>query len=145
MAIPKGSRPLPSTYLKPEYITKHIAKFDDGAVRFTSRTSFNKYGTLGPDGGFVLPKSELDRVLTETGGDLRLVEQKLGLDNGYLGDGDVMIVFIEKKNFNELNLPSGNEGGANSFWLPGGYTSGGVPEATMNFSAKPIFSEIKLK
>ena len=56
-----------------------------------------------------------------------------------------MIVFIEKKNFKELNLPSGNEGGANSFWLLGGYTSGGVPEATMNFSAKPIFSEIKLK
>lgn len=28
-----------------------------------------------------------------------------------------------------LRLPSGNETGANSLWIPGGYTSGNVPEA----------------
>jgi hypothetical protein len=26
-------------------------------------------------------------------------------------------------------MPSGNETGANSLWMPGGKTSGGVPEA----------------
>lgn len=144
LALPKGQRPLPSEYLKPEYIYKHLSIFDDGAVRFTSRNSFNLYGTLGPDGGFILPKSELDRILNETGGDMRLVEKKLGLDDGYLSDSDVMIVLIEKKDFQGLCIPSGNEGGANKFWIPGGYTSGGVPEATLIFSSKPKYSEINL-
>lgn len=56
-----------------------------------------------------------------------------------------MIAVIEKKNITNLEIPSGNEGGANEFWLPGGCTSGGVPEATMTFSTKPAFLEIKLK
>ncbi|MGL4599360.1 MAG: hypothetical protein ACRCYO_17690 [Bacteroidia bacterium] len=76
---------------------------------------------------------------------MRLVEEKLGLDVNYLADDDVMIVIIEKQNFDNLRIPSGNENGANSFWLPGGYTSGAVPEAVMDFSSKPIFSEIKIK
>ena len=29
-------------------------------------------------------------------------------------------------------MPSGNEGGANDFWVPGGKTSGGVPEAVID-------------
>ena len=136
--------PAPSTYLDAEYIANHLARFDEGAVRFTSRKAFNKYGTLGPDGGFTLPKSELDRLLNETGGNLRKVEEKLGLDYGYLDGDDTMIVLIEKQDLNGLRMPSGNEGGANSFWLPGGKTSGGVPEAVMDFSGKPSFSEINL-
>ena len=56
--LPKGGRSNPSTYLEQSYIDVHLAKFDDGAVRFTSRNSFNQYGTLGPDGGFVISKSQ---------------------------------------------------------------------------------------
>jgi hypothetical protein len=62
-----------------------------------------------------------------------------------LSDIDVMIVQIDKSNFNGLKIPSGNEGGTNSLWIPGGYTSGSVPEAVLNFSSKPPFTEIKLK
>lgn len=29
-------------------------------------------------------------------------------------------------------MPSGNELGANSQWLPGGYTKGGIPKAVIN-------------
>lgn len=28
-----------------------------------------------------------------------------------------------------LRIPNGNESGASSLWIPGGYTSGGIPEA----------------
>ena len=31
-----------------------------------------------------------------------------------------------------IRIPSGNETGANKLWVPGGYTSGGVPEAITN-------------
>jgi len=144
LSKPKGSRPDPSTYLDANYIANHLAKFDDGAVRFTSRNAFDNYGTLGPDGGFTLPKSELDRLLNETGGNMRGVEKKLGWDNGYLDGDDTMIVLIVKQNLDGLRMPSGNEGAVNDFWIPGGKTSGGVSEAVMDFSGKPPFSEINL-
>lgn len=41
-----------------------------------------------------------------------------------------------------LRMPSGNEIGANLQWKPGGYTSGGIPEATIN---APQLGEYTLK
>lgn len=35
---------------------------------------------------------------------------------------------LETDNLN-IRMPSGNETGANNLWIPGGKTSGGVPEA----------------
>lgn len=35
-----------------------------------------------------------------------------------------------------LKIPSGNEAGVNSHWLPGGYTQSGIVEATIT-SPKP--------
>jgi hypothetical protein len=40
--------PDPSTYMSKEQIAAHLAKFDEGIVRITSRSSFEKYDTLGP-------------------------------------------------------------------------------------------------
>lgn len=141
----KGARPQPNVYLKSQYIEQHLAKFDEGAVRFTSRSSLTSYGTLGPDGGFVLPKKEFDSILQETGGNLAAIERKLGFDTGYLASDDLLIAIIEKDDIVNLRLASGNEGGANKFWIPGGYTSGDVSEAIMDFSGKPKFSEITIK
>ena len=39
---------------------------------------------------------------------------------------------FEKLKELHIRVPSGNEGGANELWLPGGYTSGGVPEAVID-------------
>ena len=35
-----------------------------------------------------------------------------------------------------IRIPSGNEAGANSWWVPGGSTSGGVPEAVSDLIPK---------
>ena len=59
----------------------------------------------------------------------------------YLGDNDVMIVLIEKKNFEGLALPSGNEGGANEFWLPGGKLPKGYSEAVINQIPQANYTE----
>ena len=40
-------------------------------------------------------------------------------------------VRVDIPNPTGLRVPSGNELGANKFWLPGGYTSGGMMEATI--------------
>ena len=41
------------------------------------------------------------------------------------------LVRIDVDNVSDLNIrvPSGNKATANDLWIPGGYTSGGVPEA----------------
>jgi hypothetical protein len=145
VAIPKGSRPDPTTYLYQNYIDNHLAKFNHGAVRFTSRGAFNQYGTLGPNGGFVLAKGDFDRIIAESGGNLRQIEQMLGLELNYLDGNDVMIVHIENPSAHNLRMPTGNEGGANQYWLPGGKTSGGINEAVMDFSNSPTFTEIILE
>jgi filamentous hemagglutinin len=138
-------RPDPSTYLTKDQISAHLAKFDDGAIRFTSRSSHAKYGTLGPEGGFVMPAKEFSDLVRATKGDLKLVEKKLGLDPGTLASGDTLIAYIEKKDLAGLRIPSGNEGGVHpSLWLPGGYTSGGVSEAVMDFAKGVPYKEIKL-
>ncbi|QTL40329.1 hemagglutinin repeat-containing protein [Xenorhabdus budapestensis] len=142
---PHGQRPDPSTYMAKAEIETHLAKFNEGAVRITSRAAYKKFDTVGPDGGFVMPKSAFDKILYESKGDLRIIENKLGLDKRTLNDSDVMIIHVKRENMQGLRIPSGNEGGANNQWIPGGYTSGGVPEAVMNFSHKPPVTEIKIK
>ncbi|MBD2822430.1 hypothetical protein [Xenorhabdus szentirmaii] len=142
---PHGQRPDPSTYMTKAEIDAHLAKFNDGEIRFTSKSKYEQYGTYGTSDAFVMPKSEFERVMIESKGNLRIVEQKLGLDKGYLSGSDTLIVHVEKKGISGLKIPSGNEGGANSHWLPGGYTSGGVAEATMNFANKPNVTVIELE
>jgi filamentous hemagglutinin len=139
LQAPKGQRPDPSTYMSKADIDAHLAKFDDGAVRFASANDVAKYGTAGPpNGGFVIPKSEFDGLIKQSGGDLRVVEKKLGLDSGSLSNGNTVALEINPKDMRNLRVPSGNEGGTNNQWIPGGYTSGGVPEAVMDFTGVPF-------
>lgn len=126
-------------------IEAHLAKFDDGAVRFTSKAKYKEFGTYGPSDGFVIPKSEFEQIMKESKGDLRIVEQKLGLKQGYLSDNDTLVVYIKKENIRNLKIPSGNESGANEFWKPGGKTSGGISEAILDFSQKPKVDIINLE
>ncbi|MEF9917525.1 MAG: hypothetical protein RR681_07840 [Lachnospiraceae bacterium] len=55
------------------------------------------------------------------------------MEPGTLGSSPVR---VDVKNPSNLRVPSGNELGANSQWLPGGNTGGGIPEATIT-SPKP--------
>ena len=129
LATPKGQRPDPSTYMSQAEIDEHLARFDNGAVRFRDTA----YDSAGPPGGFVMPRDEFERMVEETGGDLSQIEDRLGLTPGHLSSGKMEPVLIEADDFSNIRVPSGNEGGANEHWLPGGFTSGGAPEAVMDF------------
>ncbi|MEQ8916549.1 MAG: hypothetical protein RID11_07535 [Roseovarius sp.] len=127
---PRGQRPDPSTYMTKAEIDEHLARFDDGAVRFRDAN----YDTAGPPGGSVMPKNEFEAMVKDAGGDLSIVEDGLGFDPGHLTSGRFEPVLIEAEDFNSIRIPSGNEGGANDRWLPGGFTSGGQAEAVMDFT-----------
>ena len=127
--------PEPDTYLDVDYIQNHLSKFDDGAVRFTT----DAYPTLGNKEAFVIPKSEFDNLMIETGGDLALIEKKLVLNDGTLTGKNIVIAWVKKKDFGEIKMPSGNEAGAISGkWIPGGKTAGGVSEGVIDLSNPDI-------
>lgn len=133
-----------------------MSKFDDGAAYILSKKTYDAYfdgrDKLGwPDGTqFVLPKNEVDNVLNNAGGDLAKLEKELGYNIGSWEDGDYIIMYVNNPKKYNISLPSGNEMGANDNWIPGGYTSGGIPEAVVydldNTPEEVYFSEpIKFK
>lgn len=126
-ATPKGSRPDPQSYISFAYHTRHIALFSEGASKIASYFPSGRLGHVS--GTFVMPKREADRLIQAAAGDFRQLEVSLGLSPNDLGPRPVRIDIRSPKN---LRLPSGNEAGANEFWVPGGLTSGGIPEAVID-------------
>ncbi len=134
-AAPWGSRPDPRTYLGEEYVANHLAKFEDGVSCLAPSNVINNYKQLGrSDGLFVIPKKEMDDLLKRTGGDIRKIEEELGIPNREWSKKEIEIVRfdINKENINNLRMSSGNEAGANSEWIPGGFTPTGNSEAVIN-------------
>ena len=123
---PKGSRKAPSTYLDADYIANHLKKFEDGSSRIVLKDTYLRRGVGKPDAGrteFVFPKSEMDEILNLPNAEKA---KKLGIPESQL-DGE--LVRIDFKSTDKIEMPSGNEFGANDQWIPGGKTDGGVSEA----------------
>ena len=116
----------PGLYLSDDYIKNHLAQFEHGVTKFTWFEPTREIGTEA-NGVFVMPRDVADKLLEEAHGDIRTLEQSLGLEPGYLGDTPYRIDVDKPQN---LRMPTGSEASANSMWVPGGYTSpGGIPEA----------------
>lgn len=131
LAIPKGERPLPSTYLKRKYIKHHLRKFEKEGVasRIVSKNDFVNFGVGKPDKGkteFVGLKSEIDFLLS-----LPLIEQanKLGIPVEQLQNGYLLRINFSLSDDYKVFMPSGNEFGANPKWIPGGKLPTGLHEA----------------
>lgn len=160
-----GQRPAPVTYLSKEYIEAHLAHFKEGVVKIVPEA---KGGTVGPPsqlevfshagpirpepGHYVLPKSVVEEAITKSGGDVRKLEQLLGLEPpGYLGKNPMLVEIHQPQN---LRIATGNELGArNQPFVPGGFTRGGIPEAVIDevpellpsgqrgYTVRPVFSK----
>jgi hypothetical protein len=141
LSTEKGSRPDPSSYLPASRIAEHTKAFENGGSRFTLQSSLDKYGLGQRDGTtFILPKGEADRLLAAAAGDPRKLEAALGLPVGQLDSATLVRVDFSPKALDELNMriPSGNEAGANTQWLPGGVLPSGANEAVIDGAlAKP--------
>lgn len=131
LSKPKGSRPDPSTYLDQSYIDSRLTKFNNEgqASRVVSKDSYLRNGVGKPDVGkteFVALKSDIDDILK-----LPIEEQaaKLGVPIEQLQNGGLVRIDFNLNSSNKVEMPSGNEWGANDLWIPGGKTSGGASEA----------------
>ncbi len=140
LSTAKGSRPDPSSYLSDDYIDAHLAQFDAGGTKLAAGTPSP---VVGPPGGtFVMPKSVADDAISQSGGDVSKLESLLSLEPGDLGQNPMRIDIPSPTG---LRMPSGRELGANDQWIPGGFTGGGIPEATIDpappgtYSVNPVF------
>lgn len=129
---------LPGAYLDWGYLDTRIGAFEGGASYLLTTTNYQKY-VQGkpfagfPDGQFVAPPSVIDEVLATANGDVAVVEQLLGIPAGsWQGKGGIYRIDIPAAAKLDLRLPNGGEMGANEYWIPGGYTSGGAPEGFVN-------------
>lgn len=138
-AIEKGKRPDPGEYLSPQYVSEHLAQFEDGATRFMPSRTLEKYGIAREDGtSFVMPKHEADLIeAAAKRGDLRYVEEALGLKEGFFADSDLVRVDIPRPRELNLRIPSGNEAGASGYWIPGGKLPNGASEAVIDAANLP--------
>ncbi|URZ01290.1 hypothetical protein [Clostridium felsineum] len=155
LATPKGSRPDPLTYLNKDYIEQHLKQFENGASYIMPKSDYDFYyrgvpEISRPDGTmFFAPKDYMDSILKDANGDISVIENRLGYPNGSLANGDFSIVNINNPQNYNMHIPSGNEHGANSEWIPGGYTSGGIPEVILEHvpndvkNIKKVFLERK--
>lgn len=137
-AMEKGTRPNPKTYLLKKYIRNHLKKFRAGVSIVMGLESYNKYVVTAEkigraDGCFVMPKYICDELDDKFNGDIARYEKALSFTEGYFSaqGGLVRIDIFEIDDLN-LRMSSGNEEGANSYWLPGGFTIGGIPEAVID-------------
>ncbi|WP_440963538.1 hypothetical protein ACL58G_24905 [Massilia sp. GER05] len=78
LAVSKGSRPDPATYLTQSYQDAHAALFQDGAVRIQPTAPT---GTIGRTETWVFPKSLADDAIAGSGGNVRALEKLLGLSS----------------------------------------------------------------
>lgn len=139
----KGNRPDPSTYLSKEYIEAHMKKFKQGAAFIITKADYTSYPNIGHDSKFVSNVESIEKIVRDANGDLRKIENALGLEKNYLGKNKnaVYIIYIQPKQIKNARMPSGNEGGANRFWIPGGCTASenalGIPEIVIDCSGLP--------
>jgi hypothetical protein len=133
LSLDKGARPDPSEYLSPQFIEQHLSQFRDGASRFMPEVNFEKYGISQIDGtSFFLPKFDADELLEVNISDPRALEAALGLPDHFLDDANIVRIDVSEPENYGLRMPSGNEAGANSQWLPGGFLPDGLPEAVID-------------
>ncbi|MBV7566020.1 hypothetical protein KW838_03495 [Pseudomonas sp. PDM27] len=139
LAMPKGTRPDAATYLEPQYVSEHLAQFDKGASRLMTKSNLDKYGIAQKDGtSFIMPKHEANQLLDSTNGDKRALEKALGLPEDFLESNTLVRVDIPTPRDLNLRIPSGNEAGANEFWLPGGKLPNGNSEAVIDAGALSV-------
>ncbi len=93
------------------------------------------------DGVFVSPKSLIDNL--HGTGDPRIIESTLGFPEGtFSGKGSMTRTYVDNPAEYGLRAAQGTESGANSLWVPGGYTlnpkgGAGLPEMVVNSLRSP--------
>jgi hypothetical protein len=102
--------------------------------------------TLGyPDNSqFIMTKLEMDQMLARAGGNISIIEKELGIPPGAWRGKELVRIDVPDPKSLGLRMPSGNEAGANSLWIPGGKLPTGQMEAVVDRIPKGKYIEREL-
>jgi hypothetical protein len=140
----------PEEYLNKEFINQHLQKFKKKSSYLVTGDTYNDWikgrEMIGrPDGQFISTASDIDEILKKANGDIAIIEAELGIEPGtWKNKNGIFRVDINNPEELNLRMSNGSESGANPLWEPGGFTSGGRPEAVINqvpathFNAYPV-------
>ncbi|SEL47875.1 hypothetical protein [Acinetobacter sp. DSM 11652] len=104
-----------------------------GVTRIMVDTSFNKYGIGQVDGtSFVMTRREADEIIRAAENDPVKIANALGIPQSQLKNGSLVRIDISNPRSAGLRVPSGNEAGANSQWIPEGKLPNGSLEAVID-------------
>ena len=136
--IKEGKGLDPKEYLEEWYIERHLKDFEKEACYLVTGKAYKNWVVDMPllgreDGQYLSTLEEVARVRKKASGDISIVEIEMGIPVGEWQNqnGLYRIDVLQPKSLN-LRLPNGFENGANEFWHPGGFTSGGAQEAVVN-------------
>ena len=151
----------PETYLTPDYINNHIAKFDLGYsfISFKKQDAnytnpdieSNESLNIGkPTGTIVFPKNQMDEILSISKGKYEEIEKILGHKIGtfemYREKNFEMIrVDIEPSQVSWYKMSEGTEVRANNNWFPGGKNPKGWDELVIESIPKASISGSQIK
>ncbi|GLR08553.1 hypothetical protein GCM10007905_12720 [Mixta theicola] len=137
-SLPKGTKPLPETYLPRRYVNEHFKEFERGASRIVARKDYNKYGLGKPDewsSEFVGSKRNMDNIIEVSRGNSEMMSNRLGIPVEQFESGNLLKVEFYPTEKYQPKIPSGNEFGARDtepLWLPGGKLPNGDWEAVIS-------------
>jgi hypothetical protein len=143
LAYGKRNYPAPETYLKAEYIQKHLRNFEDGVSFICPKEIVDNFGNpLGrQDGVYVAPYNVMKELIAETKGDMKLIERALGIQAGKWSSDEMVRIDVLNTEGLHLRMPSGNEVSANDNFIPGGYTNMGRKEAVIDPVPKNMYKQ----
>jgi hypothetical protein len=113
-----------------------VQGFRDGASFLAPKRSLEKRiargGAIGrPDGLFVTTRSAMDKLVRDSGGDLRVIKKTIGIPEGEWNE-PLVRVDVFNPLLHNARFPAGIESGANELFRWGGYTKGGMPEVIID-------------
>lgn len=132
-----GLRQLPTVYLDAGYMERHLARFYEEGGAFLAPKSWvegSKFETWAAF-KYCMLRSDMERVINlyvASGKRAEVLEDCLGFERGALKNEECYVFYVDKSEF-DFHFTNGNERGANDLYSPGGYTSGGYRECTMQY------------
>jgi hypothetical protein len=103
-----------------------MKKFEYGAACIMRKDHFENR-TKYPDltNKFISTKQDIENLIKDSNKNIEYIKDKLGIidDDFPKNPEDIYVLYFTPKQVKNASIPSGNEGGANELWIPGGYTA----------------------
>ena len=122
-----------------EQVKDHLDSFEKGSY-LVNQYAYDNYvknkdvlGRYNDGNNYILNSKDMDKLMTESKGDVSYLEEKLGFPKGHFKDGPIYRIDVMNPERNNIRMATGKEIGANEYFntsFPGGVDPDKVFEKT---------------